>query len=156
MNLESAFLKTISKPASTGGTVWNVDLIAQGSWPLLSSLKERCQTQWPPSGDRCPSLHLPSAAGGISSNQRGVLLCVCGAGTLAWQSPRASDYGIFFLKSRDAWCPASHEGGLPCGLWCPVLLCLFTEYRKQSVSILTYASMQIKLQPACLNNGLEI
>lgn len=48
MNLESAFLKTISKPASTGGTVWNVDLIAQGSWPLLSSLKERCQTQWPP------------------------------------------------------------------------------------------------------------
>ena len=77
--------------------------IAQGSWPLLNFLKERCQAQWPPSGACLPSLHSPSAVGGISSNQRGVLLCGgAGGGAPAGQPHGASDCGIFFLQSRDA------------------------------------------------------
>lgn len=54
------------------------------------------------------------------------------------------------------WCFTSHEGGFPGGLWCSVLLCLFTEHRNPSVNILTYNSMQIKLKPACFNNRLKI
>ena len=53
-------------------------------------------------------------------------------------------------------CFTSHEGGFPGGLWCSVLLCLFNEHRNPSVNILTYNSMQIKLQPVCFNNGLKI
>ena len=76
-------------------------------------------------------------------------------GAPAQGSHRASDWGISFLKSRGAGV-SHHKEGFPGGLWCSVLLCLFTEHRNPSVSILTYDSMQIKLRPACFNNGLKI
>lgn len=76
--------------------------IAQQNRLLLGFLKERWKDKGPPTGDRCPSLHIPSAAGDIFfSNQWEVPLC----GEPQLSSPMGPLIMTFLVKISAGWCP---------------------------------------------------
>lgn len=132
---------------------WKIEYLpptAQQNRLLLGFLKERWKAKGPPTGDRCPILHIPSAAGDIFFKS---VRCPTVWGAPAFEPYGASDDDIPCLKSLQVDVPLLRRR-LPTG---PLMFCFAASFHRLQNPIserLTSCSMQIKAQAACFNNSL--
>lgn len=145
-------MKTISKPASTGGADWHADLAQPRELAFAQFLKRKMSGPVNPKGEisvppcTCPQLLVAFLQ---------IIQASCCARWGVRGAPALQPTEPLIVESWDAGVPYHMKGAshVVSDVW---FCCVSSQNTETCVSSLTSASLQIKLHPACFSNKLKI